>query len=271
MQTTTIVTDENSLGPHSIATPPTTDNHKPSVGVETVAVSTPVVLPPDSREQLFNGGAVGLIEHIQVSTERIAKLNGVLLDIDPLNLRESALLPRLSHDPVHFYEDCLRRWLANHPLLQHLEVRASGTGLHAILWLEPPVVFADDAERTRWCSIVKIVQAVLPTDPLAPGITATTRAVDSINAKNNQEVRRLKEGHPVSPADVIVLQEEMCAAPFGTLFQVLTGTKKKSPCPFCGQESLVALNHVGKCYGCGKITFERLCKELFQPQKSKGA
>ena len=102
---------------------------------------------------------------------------------------------------------------------------------------------------------------------MAPGITATTRALDSINVKNNQIVRLLKEGTPVSPADVIALQKEMCAAPFGTLFHILTGTDRMSPCPSCRKETLVALNHVGKCYGCGKINFERLCNKLFQPQK----
>jgi hypothetical protein len=154
-------------------------------------------------------------------------------------------------------------------VLEHLEVRISGTGLHAILWFDPPVDFGDEAERTRWCSIVKVVQAVLPTDPMAPGITATTRALGSVNTKNGQEVRRLEEGHSVSPADVIALQQEMCAAPFKTLFQILTGDERMSPCPFCRKESLVALKHVGKCYGCGKVTFEQLCCTLFQSQKSK--
>jgi len=230
--------------------------------------SMSVSLPPNARQQLFNGGEVGPIEQIRVSTERIVRLNGILFDLDPQNLRGGPLLPALSPDPESFFEQCVQRWLANHPLLQHLEVRASGTGLHAILWLDPPVEFADDAERTRWCSIVKVVQAVLPTDPLAPGITATTRALGSVNTKNGQEVRRIKEGHSASPADVIALQEEMCASPFRTLFQVLTGAERMSPCPFCDQETLVALDHVGKCYGCGKVTFERLCSELFQSAKS---
>ena len=119
--------------------------------------ATPLVLPLDAREQLFNGGAVGPIDHIQVSTERIARLNGILFDIDPTNLSEGPLLPGLSSDPQKFYEQCVQGWLARHPLLQRLEVRASGSGLHAILWLDPPVEFTDDGERKRWCSIVKIV------------------------------------------------------------------------------------------------------------------
>ena len=112
---------------------------------------------------------------------------------------------------------------------------------------------------------MKIVQAVLPTDPMAPGVTATTRALGSVNSKNGQEVRRLKEGSKVSPKDVIALQEEMCAAPFGTLFQVLTGSDRMSPCPFCGKESLVALDHVGLCYGCGKVASAHILNHLGSP------
>jgi hypothetical protein len=37
----------------------------------------------DIREQLFNEGLTGPITHVQVSTERIAKLRGILFDIDP--------------------------------------------------------------------------------------------------------------------------------------------------------------------------------------------
>ena len=268
MQTTTILTDnQTNRTDYDVVPPITTTSENPPVSVETQPETTPSVLPPDAREQLFNGGEVGPIAQIQVSTERITRLNGILFDIDPTNLREGPLLPALSQDPQAFYEQCVQRWLSNHPLLQHLEVLASGSGLHAILWLDPPVEFTDDVERKRWCSIVKVVQAVLPTDPLAPGITATTRPVGSVNSKNGQEVRRLQEGGLVSREDVIALQEEMCASPFRTLFQVLTGSERMSPCPFCGKESLVALDHVGMCYGCGKVTFERLCGALFQSTK----
>jgi hypothetical protein len=269
MNTTTVLTDVQPLELNTDLAQSTTDLDKPLAGTEAVEAMTPTVLPPDARQAIFNEGAIGPIEHIQVSTERIVRLNGILFDIDPTNLSESPLLPGLSLDCKEFYDQCLRRWLSNHPVLEHLEVRASGTGLHAILWLDPPVDFGDEAERTRWCSIVKVVQAVLPTDPMAPGITATTRVLGSVNTKNGQEVRRLKEGHSVSTADVIALQQEMCAAPFKTLFQILTGSDRISPCSFCGKESLVALNHVGKCYGCGKVTFERLCQELFQAAKTK--
>ena len=79
-----------------------------------------------------------------------------------------------------------------------------------------------------------------------------------------------RKARPVSPADVIALSEEMCAAPFRTLFHILTGSDRMSPCPFCGKESLVALNHVGKCYGCGKVNFERLCERAISIKERHG-
>jgi hypothetical protein len=229
------------------------------------------LLSPDAREQLYNEGSVGPITQVQVSTERIANLNGILLDLDPGLLKQGPLIPNLPADPDQFLKQCVQQWLERHPVLEALELRMSGTGLHGILWLEPAVEFADDAERDRWCATVQIVQATLPTDPNAPGITATTRAIGSTNTKNDKVVRLLKKGDPVCPSDVIELQEQMCAAPFKTLFSILTGTDRMSPCPFCGKDetSLAALDYVGKCYGCGTVTFERLCSELFLSGKSK--
>jgi len=237
--------------------------------VNPTSAPSPAPLDLDAREQLFNEGAVGPIDQIQVSTERIAKLRGILFDLDPANLRSGPLVPMPSLDPESFYEHCLKRWLAHHPVLEHLEVRASGTGLHGILWLEPQPVFDDATERTRWCAIVKIVQAALPTDPCAPGITATTRALGSVNGKNNEIVRQLQPGRPVAPDRVIALKDELCQAPFKTLFRILTGADRLAPCPFCHQETLVALEQVGRCYGCGRSTLERLSNELFQPHKEQ--
>lgn len=227
-------------------------------------------LSPDARKQLYNEGTVGPILQVQFSTERIVKLNGILLDLDPVLLKQGPLIPNVPLDPLKFFNQCVRPWLARHPILDALEIRMSGTGLHGILWLDPTVEFADDAERDRWCSIVQIIQVALPTDPNAPGMTATTRAFGSTNTKSGKKVTRLKKGGAVSPATAIELQEQMCASPFKTLFNTLTGSDRMSPCPICGGEgtTLFALEYVGKCYGCGKVKFERLCSELFQPHKS---
>ena len=89
MQTTTFLTDQQSQKTHYVvARPTTTTTKKPPVSADALPETTPAELPPDAREQLFNGGEIGPFEHIQVSTARIVKLNGILFDIDPHNLRE---------------------------------------------------------------------------------------------------------------------------------------------------------------------------------------
>jgi hypothetical protein len=228
-------------------------------------------LPPDAREQLFNERQIGPDTEVQVSTERIVKLSGILFDLDADKLKQGPLIPNLSLDPNQFYSDCVQSWISRHPILEQLEIRVSGTGLHGILSFDKPIEFADDAERDRWCSICKIIQATLPTDPRGPGITATTRPLGSINSKNKKKVRLLRKGTKLTPQKAIELQQQMCAAPFKTLFHILTGADRMSPCPFCSGEGkpLEALNYVGFCYGCGKVTFETLCHHLYQDGASK--
>jgi len=223
----------------------------------------------DLREQLFNEGLVGPIEKVQVSTERIAALRGILFDLDPALLRRESPLGEISGEPSELYETTVRRWLSRDPVLDKAEVRMSGTGLHVILWLDEPLLFTTDAERLRWAGIVEVVQAALPIDPRQPGITATTRPIGSINSKNNAVVERLKEGMSVSAAEAIELKERIVAGPFRTLMHVLTGSERLSPCPGCGLEgsALTARDYVGHCYVCGKVDREKLYALVMAPAR----
>ena len=101
----------------------------------------------DIREQLVNEGRTGHFGHIQVSTERIVKLRGILFDIDPGLLRPGFLLGQISLNPVELYEQTVKAWLQRHPALRGCEVRVSGTGLHVILrvWV---------CGRDRWTCLV---------------------------------------------------------------------------------------------------------------------
>ena len=152
----------------------------------------------------------GRIEQIQLSTERIVKLNGILLDLDPGLLRQGPLIPALALDPKTFYRETVKPWLSRHPVLRNAEVRISGTGITSSSGL---ITLSNAAKMPteRWSSLVQIVQAALPTDPHAPGITATTRAIGSTNTKRNTVVQRLKKGRKVSQELVVRLQEEMSA------------------------------------------------------------
>jgi len=226
----------------------------------------------DLRKQLFNEAEVGPIERIQVSTQRIVKLRGILFDIDPPNYRRGPLLRKPSEDPRVFYKRYLRKWLDRDPVLSKCEVRMTGTGLHAILWLDKPIELNTDADRERWAAKVQVIQAALPIDPDQPGITATTRALGSINSKNKQKVVRLKKAEPVSLDEGDDLYERMRSSPFKTVLNILSGRDELAPCPICGGDDtrLASLDFVGKCYGsCGKVKLDRLYDVVLAPRPKK--
>lgn len=215
----------------------------------------------DWREQLFNEGLRGPINIVQLSRDRITKLNGILFDIDPKLFGTSAIIPYVPMDPAKFYAVVLKPWLSRHPVLAKAEVRCSGTGLHVILWFANPPEFDADAERQRWAIVVEVVQAALPVDPNQPGITGVTRPIGSINSRNNVPVTRLAAGVPVPREEVIELYDQMRAAPFRTVAQIVFGMDRIAPCPKCNQHGshMSALKWSGQCYGpCGKVSLDDL-------------
>jgi len=223
----------------------------------------------DAREGLFNTGDVGPIEHVQVSTERIVSLRGILFDLDPDIFKVGPVVPAVPKDPVEFYAAVARPMLDRHPVLSKAEVRNSSRGLHVILRFGEPVEFNTEGERDRWSGIVQVVQAALPIDPDQPGVTATTRDVGSINGKNGAEVTVLAEGEPVTEAEVRGLYGEMIKTPFRTVMKILTGSETMQPCPFCGKDDtkLSALDHTGRCYGsCGSVKIDRLYDLVLAPR-----
>jgi hypothetical protein len=219
----------------------------------------------DLREALSNDRPVGLAGVIQVPTERITTLHGFLLDFDPkLYVPGNPLFPP-AEDPVAFFEG-IRGVLERHPIVQHAEIRASGTGLHAIVRLEPAVELGTADEQERWAALVRAVQCSLLADPDAPGITALTRAVGSVNSKNGATVTVLKEGQAVAPKAVEEFVARLVAAPFKEVAFPLLGAMRVSPCPLCGKEGsrLDVLDFVGKCYGgCSKVTLGQLYDMIF--------
>ena len=146
----------------------------------------------DLREALFNEGAIGPIGSIQVSTERVVSLRGIVFDLDPDLFVQGGLVASVPNDAAAFYREIVKPWLARHPMLKKAEVRMTGRGLHVILRLVKPVEFTKPGQREEWAGIVEVVQTALPIDPGQPGITATTRAVGSINSKNGATVELLE-------------------------------------------------------------------------------
>jgi hypothetical protein len=219
----------------------------------------------DLREALFNDGSVGPAELIQVPTERITRLNALMLDLDPSLLIPGNPLFPPADDPREFL-DRIGPVIGRHPLLRHAEVRSSGRGLHLVLRFDPPAELASAADQKSWSILVRAVQSSLPADPNAPGITALTRSVGSVNSRNGAVVEVLRPGHCVDPARVEAFVREMAAAPFLTLAKVLLGSERAEPCPICLKpgSSLGVHDRDGTCYGCGNVTVEMLYEVAYR-------
>ena len=111
------------------------------------------------------------------------------------------------------------------------EVRSTGTGLHLLLWFEPPVELEDAAGQRRWDGLIRLTQATLPSDPNAPGITALTRPVGSINSKNGARVEKIRRGSPVNPQRVVEFAAQVKAAPFRVVAGILLGSERRDALP----------------------------------------
>ena len=143
------------------------------------------------REAMFNDGVTGAASRIQLPTERITRLRGLMIDLDPGKLIPDNPLFPPAEDPREFFGR-IQAVLDRHPLARDAEVRSTGTGLHLLLWFEPAVELEDAAGQRRWDGLIRLTQATLPSDPNAPGITALTRPVGSINSKNGARVETLR-------------------------------------------------------------------------------
>jgi hypothetical protein len=227
----------------------------------------------DAREQLANRGDVGPISAVSLPVEMITSLRGIMLDLDPQLIRAGILSKQARKDPKVFYESFVQPFLLRHPVLKRAEVRASGNGLHVLIWFVEPIQFSSESERQRWDGIVRAVQRVLPTDPNCPGITAMTRPLGSINGKNGAKVSCLHKGDPVAASEVERLFDEIRATPFRTISRILLGAEQLTPCPICkgSNNTLVVLDQVGHCYGtCGKVKLGQLYDVFMAPRFANG-
>jgi hypothetical protein len=216
----------------------------------------------DMREALYNGGDKGVAGRIQVPLERITSLGGFVIDLDPHLIRADSAMFTPSEDSTTFLAQ-IGPVLDRHPLLRYAEVRASGNGLHLLVLIDPPVDLRTRGEQLYWDAMVKIIRGTVPADPQAPGITALTRAVGSVNGKNSRPVVRLKEGRPVDQEEVIRFATEVARAPFRTVAEILLGDERVDCCPLCLQDGLTVYDREGRCYRCGKVSLDRLLKAIF--------
>jgi hypothetical protein len=219
----------------------------------------------DIREALYNDRPTGPAPQIQLPTSAITRLHGILFDLDPKFLQPDNEWFRPDPDPDVFLRN-VSPVLNRHPLACHGEVRASGTGLHVIVWIDPPLELTSAAQQDYWNQVVKAVQRTLPIDPTMPAMTALTRPVGATNTKNGASVRCLKPGQPVSATDIEGFVQCLAAAPFRGVVQPLLGDERISPCPVCGrpESTLSVLDITGHCYGeCGKVPLSRVLDRVF--------
>jgi hypothetical protein len=225
----------------------------------------------DLREALYNDGPVGPAGLVQVPTGRITRLDGLMLDLDPSLLAPGNPLFPPADEPREFFSR-IRPVLDRHPLLRHAEVRSSGRGLHLILTFDPPVELASAAAQKSWSTLVRVVQRSLPADPNAPGITALTRPVGSVNPRNGAVVEVLRPGQSVDPVRVEAFVRQMDAAPFRSVANFLLGQERVEPCPICLRpgSSLGVHDRGGTCYTCGPITLEKLYEVAYRASNNAG-
>lgn len=225
----------------------------------------------DLRQACYNGMAVGDFSAVQLAQGEIIQLDAIAVDVDPGFLQNSLLFPMIPwDDPRRFYFEVVAPMLARDTALAGAEVRDTGTGLHVLLRLDQPIEFHTDDNRRKWSSLVEIIQAVLPSDPNAPGITMVTRPIGSINSKNGRPVTQLADGHPVAVDSILALADRMRREPVKTIFRIWLGTERIKPCPICGKEKgLIARCRDAKCYTCGLIALPQLF-DLAYSNRQKG-
>jgi hypothetical protein len=225
----------------------------------------------DLREQLVNEQKIGSFGEVQLSAEQITSLHRFMFDLDPELYTPSNTLFRPDKDPKTFLGS-IQPALGRHPLASSAEVRASGRGLHVIVRLDPAVQLTSAAERRFWARVVGAAQATLPVDPNAPGLTALTRPVGSVNSKNGAVVELLRPGGSVTGQQVLAFVNQVARAPFKEVASVLLGGQRLKPCPVCRAEGsrLDVLDHVGMCYGCGKVKLGRLLDCIYAPVPRAG-
>ena len=91
---------------------------------------------------MFNDGCNGDESRIQLPAERITRLRGLMIDLDPGKLNPGQPAVPAGGGPGRILRR-IQAVLDRHPLARNAEVRSSGTGLHLLLWFEPPVELED--------------------------------------------------------------------------------------------------------------------------------
>lgn len=227
----------------------------------------------DWREQTFNDGLAGPVERVSTPRDLITRLRAVVIDVDTKYLNPALYAPGNGTDAFRLYDRTVGTWLDRHPLWSNAEVRHTGSGLHVLIHVDRGVAFDSTADRDRWAAVVRAMQNTLPSDPNAPGLTALTRPIGSVNSKTGRAVEQLRPGTPVAPESVLQFVETLRRRPFATVAGILHGTDRVAPCPVCRADgsTLAAFDRVGQCYAkCGPVKLAQLFGTFMAPTSVHG-
>jgi hypothetical protein len=244
------------------------------------ASSTPPVTPTDAttssspgqfdvREATYNSRAQGPAQEIAVRVEEVAAIHGFMIDLDCKIMSPDVLGEAAIASSEALYSEHVQNWLAHDPVLAKAEVRDTGGGLHVIAWLDTPIL-CEGEQAASWHEIAKGLRHTLPCDPSLNGIIAMTRPIGALNTKYDppREVRRLREGQPVTREEILDLARRVVEQPAHLWMQIFFGGGRASPCPLCAKGA--SLGVAGKfqcqCYECGRVDAAVLLYRLFSSE-----
>ncbi len=188
----------------------------------------------DNRETLCNARITGHAQIIQYKLEEIVELRGVMVDVDPQYLSTTLPWGHALGDPRSLWIEHIQKGLAAIGLVEFIEARMSGTGLHLVIWFDMPVPLASQRDREIWDARIRLLQSLLLGDPQSPGITALTRPVGSRNSKSQVEVETIHAGRPITAEQFAIIVDQLAAEPARTVIRYVYGSDRVTPCPYCG-------------------------------------
>jgi hypothetical protein len=222
----------------------------------------------DDRESLVNERGRGPANRIALKVDAVTSIFGFMNDLDCGILDPAVVGEECVESPEALYERHVQHWLDRDPVLAKAEVRDSGGGLHPILWLDEPIIVASGGAQ-MWNAVARGICDALPGDPNLHGIIALTRPVGALNNKYDppREVRLLREGQPVTRAEILDLSRRVTEQPARLWMRLFFGGERAEPCPLCNKESLgVAGYWQCRCYGCGRINAASLLYRFYAPE-----
>ena len=223
------------------------------------------------REALYNSRATGPAWQIQMPSESVTRVHGLMVDLDADLLRPNTWFPPA--DTAERFYAGIMPVLERHPIMRYAEIRNTGRWLHALVWFRDPIELRSAADQKRWIGLHQVLIASVPSDAAAPALIGLTRPVGSVNSKTGGTVSTLKQGEAITSALFEGWVSDVHAKPFEQLGLPVFGERRVTPCPYCGKAGshLDIGDVVGFCYGpCIKVKVNQIFEPFLKEFSRKG-